>query len=384
MNKDKFLTIINVFFYYFLDHLRYFDKKLRFLANVHHPVDQVGQVAHTHLNLSIISNIIDNVRNGLSYQNINSATEATCTNRPESKYLLPFAEKKLTKRSDYSDESNMKLYHNDYLDANADDEDFEPNNDEESELFSRRHKHKKNRRKGKKRKKWYNFGRKQRPYNNLADDSLMDNHQESQAKDNADLSDFNDIKFRIHPSQEQDIVKFIKNVNEAPQMFDFNVDDYIAQKALDEISPTEVDTEKAFYEFIPSSNIGSPLLLQTGSDSLSNTESKFEKPKSKRDILTQRLKGIANKMVMFPNASGYYATKSKSNDESGSQIFEDKSLIENYDEQQFEDENLSNGNNNNLNSDLDIDMNLEKEFRDFDSLSNNHFYPELYNYTSGF
>lgn len=330
------------------------------------------------MNLSIISNIIDNVRNGLSIQNNNSPPVNTCTNRPESKYPLPFAEKKLNKRSDNSDnESNMKLYHNDYLDADAED-DFESNNDEESEFFSGRHKHKKNQRKGRKRKKWYQFGRKHRPYSNIADVSPLDSHQESQANSNADLSDFNDIKFRIHPSQEQDIVKFIKNVNEAPKIFDFNVDDYVAQRALEETEPIEPVTEKSFYEFNPSSNIGMPV-LQTGLDSLTDTETNVEKRKNKRDILTQRLKGIANKMVMFPNESSYYAAKSNNN-ENESKIFEDKSLIENYDEQQLEDENLSNVSKN-LNADLDIDMNLEKEFRDFDSIINNHFYPELYNFT---
>lgn len=355
---------------------------MRFLANAHHPVDQVGRAAYKHLNLSIISNIIDNVRNGLSFKSNNSPPENACTTGPESKYMLPFDEKKLNKRSDYSDDaSNMKLYHNDYLDANDDEDDFEPKNDDESEFFSGRHKHKKNRRKGRKRKKWYQFRRKHRQNNNLAGVSSLDNRQESLANSNTDLSDFNDIKFRIHPSQEQDIVKFIKNVNEAPKMFDFNVDDYVAQRALKETEPIEVVTEKAFYEFIPpSSNIGSPV-LQTGSHSLSDTETNVGKRKTKRDILTQRLKGIANKMVMFPIEPGYNAAKS-GNDENGNQIFEDKSLIENYEDQQFEDENISNGSND-LNTDLDIDMNLEKEFRDFDSITNNHYYPELYNYTGG-
>lgn len=332
------------------------------------------------MNLSVISNIIDNVRNGLSIQNNNSPPVNVCTNRPESKYLLPSVDKKLNKRSDYSDdESITKLYHNDYLDASNED-DIEPNNDEESEFFSRSHKHKKNRRKGRKRKKWYQFGRKHRPYNSLADDSDLNSHQESQANSNTDLSDFNDIKFRIHPSQEQDIVKFIKNVNESPKTFDFNVDDYVAQKALDDTAQIETETEKTFYQFIPLSNIGSPV-LQMGSDSLSDTETNAEKRENKRDILTQRLKGIANKMVMFPNESDYIVAKS-GNEENGSQIFKDKSLIEDYDGQQIDDGNLTNGSNN-LNTDLDIDMNLEKEFRDFDSITNSNFYPELYNYTSG-
>lgn len=209
------------------------------------------------------------------------------------------------KRSVSSDPETV--YHNDYLDSSAhdrdphwsnyddddDDDEASPgarrldNDDESANLFGffHRKKHKKHKQ-HKHRKHW--FWKKRHtnvvnPKENKPDVVTM-----PYVEDN--FADFSDIEDRLHPDQQKDIAKFIHNVNSEPERFDFDVDAFVANyRTADSPSKLqlEVVTDKSFYAF--------------DDESSGAHNGPSVKRRDRRDILTQHLKAIANKIHLYPN-----------------------------------------------------------------------------------
>lgn len=179
----------------------------------------------------------------------------------------------------------------------------------DAELFWRRRKHKKKRKK--KKKKWYRrlFGKHKSNKFHNRDSSLNSENRESKSaqkhEEDTNFSDFNDIKFRIHPNQEEDIVKFINNLHSPPEVFNFDIDSFVAKRPVAQgLNNAETATEKAYFDFVlPVAPVllGSEPIYQNLKNSQINNIAEFKNNKQfKRDILTQRLKSIANKISLFP------------------------------------------------------------------------------------
>lgn len=144
-----------------------------------------------------------------------------------------------------------------------------PDYTEDAELFGWLKK-KKRRKKNKKKRK------KNKIYREENEPEVEDNESES-------INDFDNIKFHVTPEQEEDINSFMKTSNSPPERFQFDVDKFIAKKSSFDkhslLSDDDVPTsQKSFYEFEV------PAIL----DEVKKT--------SKRDVMTQRLKAIANKI----------------------------------------------------------------------------------------
>lgn len=151
-----------------------------------------------------------------------------------------------------------------------------PDYTDDAELFGWLRKKKRKRKKNKKKKKEKYYRDKTEP------EVIEDNENES-------FNDFDNIKFHVTPEQEEDINSFMKGSNSPPERFQFDLDKFIAKKStfdknslLDEGEPT---SQKSFYEFeypaVPDENTISI-------DPVKKT--------TKRDVMTQRLKAIANKI----------------------------------------------------------------------------------------
>lgn len=181
----------------------------------------------------------------------------------------------------------------DYPDSDDGEQILHPDDDTANWWFGRK-KHKKHKKHRKKHHK-YRFWKKHRS-------DLKPDDTSSQSQHSGDLIDFNDIKNRIPQNQQEDINTFIRNVNSAPQRFDFDVDAFVAKNRIDNkaakvaaIVSKEVVPERSFYQFRPDTNWAD----QTQSISLSKLSNPSEK-RSRRDILTQHLKAIANKIHLYP------------------------------------------------------------------------------------
>lgn len=148
-----------------------------------------------------------------------------------------------------------------------------PDYTEDAELFGWLKK-KRRRKKNKKKKK-------QKYYRDKTETEVENNENQS-------FNDFDNIKFHVTPEQEEDINSFMKGSNSPPERFQFDVDKFIAKKSTFDkhsllSSEEEPSSQKRFYEFEypavqPEENI----------DPVKKT--------SKRDVMTQRLKAIANKI----------------------------------------------------------------------------------------
>ena len=331
--------------------------------------------------------------------------------------------KEITKRS-----QSDKNYYNDYLDStpNNETEYTDPNilDDGMDAEFFWRHKHhrhhhgRRKHKKKKKRRKGFSWLR-HKIFAANDEHTDMDNNAEIEKRpEKASFSDFNDIKFLIEPNQQEDIVKFIKNVNTAPQAFNFDVDEYILNRPAAAISNAEEDvTEKAFYQFLPET-----VAEEGGSNTVEKDALNYEPASTrtqrvdanrqyKRDLLTQRLKSITNKINMFkPLDEGPRHKKENTFISTGyedhlnlwkpkvEKTDDDDSLINNFyllndgsssifgnDEKISVDkkpaarvfEETKSGS-----SDLDIDLDLDKKFRDLNMSKNELFYSaELLNET---
>lgn len=289
------------------------------------------------------------------------------------------------------------------MDQQSDTDDyFNPIDDGmDANFFWSRKKHKKKRRK---KKKWYRRlfgGYKSNGITNNEADARTNLAKISNKNGNTDFSEFNDIKFRIQPNQEEDIVKFINNVNSVPQTFNFDVDSFIAKRKMEPVK-SEVSTEKTYYEFIPLSD---DMAQRNGDlENVDNVDVNTveDKKKFKRDILTQHLKSIANKISLFPSARSAFdldnemmAEKTPSNyaDLYSNNInqydvensfdpqadeFVDKFYLLN-DGEKYENVPLQKGISNKLTNDLDIDLDLDRKFRNLNYSKNNLFYSDIAN-----
>lgn len=149
------------------------------------------------------------------------------------------------------------------MDASTYDDDnndnIDPQEDMNAEFIFGRRKHKKKRRRKKKHRwipKWFrsssSFGEDKSAVATLKkNDELVDDN----------FIQYNDIKNRIPSDKQEAIDKFISNVNEAPQVFNFNIDDFVKQSHAAAAAPSEnaasvasklnAYTEKPFYAFAP-------------------------------------------------------------------------------------------------------------------------------------
>lgn len=146
-----------------------------------------------------------------------------------------------------------------------------PDYTEDAELFGWLKK-KKRRKKNKKKKK------KEKYYRDKTEPEIEE-------KENESFNDFDNIKFHVTPEQEEDINSFMKGSNSPPERFQFDVDKFIAKKStFDKHSLLSTEEEpsshKQFYEF----------------ENPAQDENDPAKKTSKRDVMTQRLKAIANKI----------------------------------------------------------------------------------------
>lgn len=287
----------------------------------------------------------------------------------------------------------MDLYRNDYLDAveaSADDPDEESDDeqkthpgDEMSNWWFGQKKHKKhtkhNRNHHRHKHHKYRFWKKY-------DDKL---HQDDNHSNLAgDPNDFNDIKNRILPNQQEDINAFIRNVNSAPQRFDFDVDAFVASNkrmadaASDaSIASTEVASERSFYQFRPESIWASDKIQP-----MTLSKNPIEK-RSRRDILTQHLKAIANKIHLYPSIENdpFRWTYQPQSD-----VFIDRKQVKSIGNTGDKDDNNFIDNFYLLNdgkppaepmprksaalADLDLDLELDRKFRDLNTSKNSAFY----------
>lgn len=164
-----------------------------------------------------------------------------------------------------------------------------PDYTEDAELFGwlkKKRRRKKNKKIKKKKKGKY--------YRDKSEPEVEDNENES-------FNDFDNIKFHVTPEQEEDINSFMKGSNSPPERFQFDVDKFIAKKStFDKHSllstEEEPNSQKQFYEF------EYPAVQPDEIDSAKKT--------SKRDVMTQRLKAIANKI----NSNSFEEIKLKQRD----------------------------------------------------------------------
>lgn len=303
----------------------------------------------------------------------------------------------MAKRSTNGDP--IALYHNDYLDSAdspadyPEDEDYGERGgshvgDETSNwwLFGRK-KHKKHHRKHNRRHK-YRFWKKRH-------DKIHPDDKPAGLSSGGDPNDFNDIKNRIRPNQQEDIDKFIRNVNSGPQVFDFDVDAFVAnnRKRVAEsdgvaaaVVPRGIPPERSFYQFRPES-----ALVDKTNDRISlpnRSANPSIEIRARRDILTQHLKAIANKIHLYPataddpfrwtylpNIVAPPNKRVQSNGNSGDE--EDNHFIDNY-------YLLNDGNkpadpmpkhkSASALADLDMDLELERKFRDLNTSKDSAFY----------
>lgn len=209
----------------------------------------------------------------------------------------------MVKRS--TQREGTSFYHNDYLDSSdgshqsqEDDYDYGEQahpRDETANWFGfGRRKHRKHKKHHRRKHHKYRFWKKH--HDGLRQDDVQ------QPQISGDSNDFNDIKNRIQPNQQEDIANFIRNVNAVPQQFDFDVDAFVANNRLTDAAAEasssaakESVPERAFYEFRPESRVADP------SVALSNLSPNAAK-RGRRDILTQHLKAIANKIHLYPSS----------------------------------------------------------------------------------
>lgn len=246
-----------------------------------------------------------------------------------------------------------------------------PDYTEDAELFGWLKK-KKRRKKNKKKKK-------EKYYRDKTETEVED-------KGNESFNDFDNIKFHVTPEQEEDINSFMKGSNSPPERFQFDVDKFIAKKSTFDkhsvLSAEEDPTSgKQFYEFEypavqPDENI----------DPIKKT--------SKRDVMTQRLKAIANKIhsssfeevklnqrdTEFPyndedeNSSNEVSTSTQKID--NSYDFVDKFYLLNDGNTKLEENEVKNAPLIDP-LDINIDLELNEKFKELKLENDKSFYSDL-------
>lgn len=301
----------------------------------------------------------------------------------------------MTKRSSVSSNENAaKKFDTDNIDPlsqnDADDIDLGLD-DVEASLFGRwRKKHRKHKKK-KKKKGFFNkfrhflFGHKKN-YGKLQTSQNDMQTAEQQSNENIDnlLNSYADIKSAISPNQEEDITRFIQNINTPPKMFNFDVDSYLVNNpTIDgnngKTMPATVESlPRVFYQF---ADDALPLGTSLNSDdaSPSNLKRSNELPKVKRDLMTQRLDNVYNKIKMFrplrvsidlernEDMEKRSSLNEKPSDglkmhaDENDNLVAEKSLADCQNAMQSAEPLINT-------KDLDIDLDLEKKFRDFNWL----------------
>lgn len=209
------------------------------------------------------------------------------------------------------------MYYNDYLDIDEkyDDDDDNDNildSDNVSNFFW---KGKKNRKNNKlKRKKSRNRPFKHNPYNQIHTDKSTDNSDEnlnlnpnikSSLKEPEEFSDIMDLKLRLDTKQEEDIDNFLKNINSPPQYFNFDIDKFIKTKSNFMMNPIiKTAPPKTFFEFlntVPDNKNELELLNKINTEEIIHDNYNIKNDKNnkyinRRDIITQKLKTISNKI----------------------------------------------------------------------------------------
>lgn len=127
------------------------------------------------------------------------------------------------------------------------------------------------------------------------------------------FSELKDIQFKVSADQEQDISKFIENLDNPPEIFSFDVEKYMKPEVEFEGPSNEFggqEPQRQYYEFMETPNVDAmnvPLIPPTYQEADSNLKqlskkgdsgtSPVNKRSGKRDLLRQYIKGVSNQLI---------------------------------------------------------------------------------------
>lgn len=377
--------------------------KVLFLGHLHHPVSQVGKGPHHPVNLKKVQALIDDAHNTLDMSNVKRNIRETVdddrsfgetlirdkrrggraksTHRGKSNHRgksRKFEKKKrnvdeITKRINNAVANVQDILNGDRNVVDQED-DYDQVDDKEHDQP----------RKIMTMSRMYQEATQQKPEKSKDKDNRMTFIKHS----HPDWLTFNQHG-EVSPEQEDDINKFIKNLEEPPQVFRFDVDQFMKTNLTENFITTAAGnderstTERIFFEFptTPPPGCGHRSDQLIVFDDKKYIETKPPNNR-KRDVLTQRIKAISNMMKMNTILDEPAANRPQQRSDrmvNQKETNQDTDFIDNY-------YLLNDGTlkfNENVKSDpqidpvsINIDLDLNNKFRDLKLETDQNFYAE--------